>query len=76
MGNKLAVDKIPSTIDNIISYSYNEIPQNEIFPKDCSYQHLNLWVLSEEKDPKTSRRDENSNFTSNPIDLSKIEKNH
>ena len=76
MGNKLAVDKDPSSIESIISYSNTDLPLNETFPKDSSYQHLSLWALSEEKDPKTSRREENNSFTSKPIELSKIEKNH
>ena len=76
MGNQLAVDKEPSSLDSIVSFPKNLLPENEVFISNSNFQHLNIWSLSEEKDPKTSRREEGNQFYTKPIDLSNMEKNH
>ena len=69
MGSQLAVDKEPSSLDSIVSFPKNLLPDNEIFMSNSNFQHLNLWSLSEEKDYKTSRREEGNQFSNKPIDL-------
>jgi len=80
MGNKIYVDKTPSSIENIISYPNSNIEESlkEINNENHSYQHLNLWSLSESNNSisndNNNIQDENTttSIISNPIELSNI----
>jgi hypothetical protein len=79
MGNKIYVDKTPSSIENIISYPSSNIEESlkEINNENHLYQHLNLWSLSESINSKSTDnniQDENTttSIISNPIELSNI----
>ena len=63
MGNKIYVDKKPSKIENIISFNSSKVDPNIInnakniiekeSPTSNSYQHLNMWCLSENNNINT-----------------------
>ena len=80
MGNKIYVDKTPSSIENIISYPNSNIEESlkEINNENHLYQHLNLWSLSESNNSisndNNNIQDENitTSIISNPIELSNI----
>ena len=76
MGNNIYVDKTPSSIEKIISYSNLNIEKslNEINNENHSYQHLNLWSLSESSITNDNYQEENTttSIISNPIELSNI----
>ena len=79
MGNKIYVDKTPSSIENIISYPNSKIEESlkEINNENHLYQHLNLWSLSESNNSISNNnniQDENTttSIISNPIELSNI----
>ena len=68
MGNKICVDKKPSSIENIISFKFESLQQSEI--KDLnkknnnSYQHLNMWCLKDNISDQLSQFD-NPNIKNN-----------
>ena len=94
MGNKICVDKKPSPIENIISFNPEILQQSEISAlteqinkNTSSYQHLNMWCLSE-SDSNTQNISESNNTLNNniiekepkisitPVELANIHKNH
>ena len=80
MGNNIYVDKTPSSIEKIISYPISKIEEStkEINNQNNSYQHINLWSLSESNNSisndNNNIQDENTttSIISNPIELSNI----
>ena len=77
MGNKLSVDKTPSSIENIISFPLSSFPPLPSIPDDNQYQHLSLWSFSESQMPSQSTSELPTNqITSTAIDLTNIHKTH
>ena len=68
MGNKICVDKKPSSIENIISFKFESLQHSEI--KDLNkknnnlYQHLNMWCLNDNISEKLCQFD-NPNIKNN-----------
>ena len=72
MGNKICVDKKPSPIENIISFNPDNLQKSElselseqINKNKNSYQHLNMWCLSEIFGEKQDNIDSNNNNPNN-----------
>ena len=94
MGNKICVDKKPSPIENIISFNPEILQQSEISDlseqinkNSTSYQHLNMWCLSEIIQNNQNNSDTNSDLNKKiieekqkilitPVELANIHKNH
>ena len=94
MGNKICVDKKPSPIDNITSFNPEILQQSEISDlseqlnkNSTSYQHLNMWCLSEIIQNNQNNSDANSDLNKKiieekqkilitPVELANIHKNH
>ena len=94
MGNKICVDKKPSPIENIISFNPEILQQSEISDlseqvnkNSTSYQHLNMWCLSEIIQNNQNYSDANSDLNKKiieekqkilitPVELANIHKNH
>ena len=94
MGNKICVDKKPSPIENIISFNPEILHQSEITDlseqinkNSTSYQHLNMWCLSEINQNNQNNSDSNSDLNKKiieekpkilitPVELANIHKNH
>ena len=94
MGNKICVDKKPSPIENIISFNPEILQQSEISDlseqinnNSTSYQHLNMWCLSEII--QNNQNNSDANFDLNKkiieekqkilitsVELANIHKNH
>ena len=94
MGNKICVDKKPSPIENIISFNPEILQQSEISDlseqinkNSTSYQHLNMWCLSEIIQNNQNNSDANLDLNKKiieekqktsitPVELANIHKNH
>ena len=94
MGNKICVDKKPSPIENIISFNPEILQPSEISDlseqinkNQTSYQHLNMWCLSEispntqinpDSNPELSNKiiEEEPKISITPVELANIHKNH
>ena len=94
MGNKICVDKKPSPIENIISFNPEILQPSEISDlseqinkNQTSYQHLNMWCLSEispntqinpDSNPELNNKiiEEEPKISITPVELANIHKNH
>ena len=94
MGNKICADKKPSPIENIISFNPDILQPSEISElseqvnkNTLSYQHLNMWCLSEIQSNNINNLESNSSLNNkiieeepkisiNPVELNNIQKNH
>ena len=94
MGNKICVDKKPSPIENIISFNPEILQSSEISDlteqinkNTTSYQHLNMWCLSEISSNNQINPDSNIEISNKiieeepkisitPVELANIHKNH
>jgi len=94
MGNKICVDKKPSPIENIISFNPDILQPSEISElseqvnkNSTSYQHLNMWCLSEIQSNNQNNLESNSELNNKiieeepkisitSVELNNIHKNH